>query len=97
MRILFVELDGIWKAVGVIKRISCMYFGVLVFFHGFDNSRQLEHNLFHSLKELIIVLVVWSIRQPFDGWVLIVWVGLDGRDVYIFGEKGVFDFSELEL
>jgi hypothetical protein len=66
----------------------------MVFLNCFNYSSKLHHNLFHSLKQLVIIFMIWFIRQPLNYRRLIfeyTW------KVHIFRKKCIFYTSQLHL
>ena len=95
MRMLFVKLDCIRERIGIIKRVREIFFSILVLFDSLDDAGQLHHYLLHSLQKFIVILV-GLVGEPLQNW-LVVAVGHNSRDIYIFGQKSMFHFLQLQL
>jgi hypothetical protein len=61
LRVFAVELYGVGEAVGVVKRVGEVDFGVLVFLYSLYDSGQFHHDLLHALQQLVIALVAGSV------------------------------------
>ena len=94
LRVFAIELDCVWKTIGIIERIAVIDLRVLVLLYSFDDSGQFHHDLLHPLQQLIIVLVARFIRQPLHNWRLFFEYS---RKVYIFGENRILYTSQLHL
>ena len=96
MRVLFVEVDGVRKAIRVVQRIRQVFFGVLVFLYRLYDSSQFKHDLLHPLQQFVVVLVGF-VREQFQDRVLRIGAGMDHRDINVLGQESVLHLPQLQL